>query len=111
MYNIKVIRYNFEKEDKDIHVHGTVTTLYQCARVTFRLIERHTGTQVSLMTRKEWEEATVPGNHFDLMVDLEGCPDGKSMSLQLERKNLGVYIMNDQGDTIDSYFYGQKVKK
>lgn len=78
---VKVIRYHLLEEEN--RVYDTTTTVYECKRVTARLANTAN----------------------DLVVEMEE----PLVCLQYERKNLSVYIMNDKGDTIDSYVYGSKL--
>jgi len=91
---VKIVKFN-EPNDKEgtghHHVSTGVTSIHQCGIARFRLIDRKVN------------ESTVK----DLTIEMEGCPAPHNdfFEVQCERKHLSVFIMNDNGRTIDSYQY------
>lgn len=81
---VKVVKYQME----DNKVFGTVDTTYQCGSARFRNVERKTGSGI-----------------MDLLVIMEGVPSQGTIEVQCEKEKLSVFLMNDNGKTIDSYIY------
>jgi hypothetical protein len=91
---VKVVKFNKSNVEEGTghhHISTGVTSIYQCGQARFRLVDR----------------ATKEGTEKDLMIEMEGCPAPHNdfFSVQCERKQLSVFIMNDAGKTIDSYNY------
>lgn len=88
---VKIVK--FEYIDDETGCKTLYESLYECARVTTRKVERKLGQSGEVV--------------MDLLLEMEGHT-GEFIGVQIERKAHAVFIMNDSGKTIDSYSWNNK---